>query len=83
MNENLNDVMIYKYYDMVKNKRIKTNAKFELVSPKQIIINHGNYTWLNDFQYKTFDEWKKENMSHEIINAYNDVKKKKETRDNK
>ena len=40
MNENVDDVAIYKYYDMVQNKRIRTNAKFELVSPKQIIVNH-------------------------------------------
>ena len=59
INENVDDVAIYKYYDMVQNKRITTNAKFEFVSPKQIITNHGNYSWLNDFQFKSFDVWKK------------------------
>ena len=34
MNENIDDVAIYKYYDMIQNKRITTNAKFELVSSK-------------------------------------------------
>ena len=51
MNGNVNDVVIYKYYDMVQNKRTTMNAKFELVSPKQIIVNHGKYSWLNDFQF--------------------------------
>ena len=58
MDENVNDVAIYNFYDMVQNKRIITNAKFELVSLKQIIANHGKYTWLNDYQFKTFDVWK-------------------------
>ena len=58
MDGNVNDIAIYKYYDMVQNKRITTNAKFELVSPKQIIVDHGKYTWLNDYQFKTFDVWK-------------------------
>ena len=58
MDENVNDVSIYNYYDIVQNKRITTNVKFELVSPKQIIVNHGRYTWFNDFQFKSFDVWK-------------------------
>ena len=41
MNESIDDVTIYKYYDMIQNKRFIINAKFELVSPNQIIINHG------------------------------------------
>ena len=41
MNENIDDVTIYKYYDMIQNKRFIINAKFELVSPNQIITNHG------------------------------------------
>ena len=45
MDENVNDVAIYKYYDMVQNKRITINAKFELVSPKQFFVNNGKYTW--------------------------------------
>ena len=57
---------------MIQNKRIITNAKFELVSPKQIIINHGQLKWLNDFQFKSFDVWKNDNMSNEIIITYND-----------
>ena len=56
MDENVNDVAIYKYYDMVQNKRIKTNSKFELVSQKQIIVNHEKYSLLNGFQFKSFDE---------------------------
>ena len=31
MNENIDDVTIYKYYDMVQNKSIIMNAKFELI----------------------------------------------------
>ena len=72
MNENVDDVTIYKYYDMIKNRRFIINAKFELVSPNQIIINHGQLKWLNDFQFKSFDEWKNDNMTNEIITTYND-----------
>ena len=36
----------------MKNTRIITNAKFEIVSAKQIIMNHENYTWSDDFQLK-------------------------------
>ena len=49
MSKNIDDVAIYKYYDMIQNKIITTNAKFKLVSPKNIIINHGHFSWLNDF----------------------------------
>ena len=49
MTKKNDDVAIYKYYDMIQNKRIRKNAKFQLVSPKQIIINHGQLKWLNDF----------------------------------
>ena len=31
MGESNDDIVIYKYYDMMKNKRLTTNAKFELV----------------------------------------------------
>ena len=31
MGENNDDIVIYKYYDTMKNKRLTTNAKFELV----------------------------------------------------
>ena len=41
MNENVDDITIYKDYDMIQNKRFIINAKFELVLPNQIIINHG------------------------------------------
>ena len=71
MNENINDIAIYKYYDIMQNKRITTNAKFELVSPKTIIVNHGNYSWLNDFQSQSFDVWKNNIMSNELITNYN------------
>ena len=37
MNEHIDNVAIYKYYDIIQNKRITTNAKFELVSPKQLL----------------------------------------------
>ena len=40
MGENHDDIAIFKYDDMMKIKRITTNAKFGLVSPKQIILNH-------------------------------------------
>ena len=40
MGENHDDIAIFKYDDMMKIKRITTNAKFGLVSSKQIIINH-------------------------------------------
>ena len=40
MGENHDDIAIFKYDDMMKNKRTTTNAKFGLVSPKQIILNH-------------------------------------------
>ena len=33
MNENIDDVTIYKYYDMIQNKSFIINTKFELVSP--------------------------------------------------
>ena len=72
MNENIDDITIYKYYDMIQNKIFIINAKFELVSPNQIIINHGQLKWLNDFQFKSFDEWKNDNMTNEIITTYND-----------
>ena len=72
INENIDDVAIYMYYDMVQNKRITTNAKFELVSPKQIIMNHWKYSWLNDFQFKSFDVWKSNIKSNELITKYND-----------
>ena len=72
MNENIDDVTIYKYYDMIQNKRLIINEKIELVSPNQIIINHGRLKWLNDFQFKSFDEWKNDNMTNEIITTYND-----------
>ena len=49
MDENVNDVAMYKYNDMVQNERITTNSKFELVSSKHIVVNHGKCTWLNDF----------------------------------
>ena len=58
MNDNIDNVAIYKYYDMIQNKRITTNAKFELVSPNEIIIHHGNFSWFNNFQFKSFDVWK-------------------------
>ena len=41
MDENINDVEIYKYYDMVQNTRLITNTKFELASSKQIIVNYS------------------------------------------
>ena len=66
MSKNIDDVAIYKYYDMIQNKIITTNAKFKLVSPKNIIINHGHFSWLNDFQFKSFDVWKNNNMSNNI-----------------
>ena len=66
MDENVNDVSIYNYYDIVQNKRITTNVKFELVSPKQISVNHEKYTWLNDYQFKIFDEWKNDYISKEL-----------------
>ena len=72
MNENVDDITIYKDYDMIQNKRFIINAKFELVLPNQIIINHGQLKWLNDFQFKSFDEWKNDNMTNEIIFTYND-----------
>ena len=58
---------------MVQNTRLITNEKFELVYPKQIIVNHGKYTWLNDFQFKTFDVWKNNYISKEFISEYNEV----------
>ena len=59
MDENINDVEIYKYYDMVQNTRLITNTKFELASSKQIIVNHSKCSsWWNDFQFKTFNVWK-------------------------
>ena len=35
MNENVDDITIYKDYDMIQNKRFIINAKFELVLPNQ------------------------------------------------
>ena len=54
MGENIDNITIHKYYDMMKNIRLITNIKFELVSPKQIIVKYRKYTWLNNFQFKTF-----------------------------
>ena len=34
MGEHIDGIDIHKYYDMKKNKKLTTNAKFELVSPK-------------------------------------------------
>ena len=73
MVENINDVEMYKYYDMVQNTRLITNAKFELVSPKIIIVNHGKYTWLNGYQFKTFYVQKNNYISKELIFEYNEV----------
>ena len=73
MDENVNDVAIYKYYDMVQNTRLITNAKFELVSPGQIIVNHVKYIRLNVYQFKTFDVWKNNYISKELISEYNEV----------
>ena len=58
IDENIDDIAIHKYYDMMKNTRIITNANFELLSSKKIIVNHGKYTLLNYFQFKTFNVWK-------------------------
>ena len=41
------------------------------MSPKTIIVNHGNYSWLNDFQSQSFDVWKNNIMSNELITNYN------------
>ena len=43
-----------------------------MVSPNEIIIHHGNFSWFNNFQFKSFDVWKNDNMSNEIITTYND-----------
>ena len=72
MSKNIDDVAIYKYYDMIQNKIITTNAKFKLFSPTKYIINHGHFSWLNDFQFKSFDVWKNNNMSNKLITIYND-----------
>ena len=63
IDENIDDIAIHKYYDMMKNTRIVTNANFELLPSKQIIVNHGKYTLLNDFQFKTFNVWKNNYIS--------------------
>ena len=63
MGVNINDVVIYKYYDMVQNTKLITNVKFEFMSLKKIIANHGKYTWLNDFQFKRFNVWKNNSIS--------------------
>ena len=73
MGENIDDITIHKYYDMMKNIRLTTHVKFELVSPKQIIVKHGKYTWLNNFQFKTFYVWKNDSISNELIDEYNVV----------
>ena len=73
LGEHIDDFAIYKYYDMMKSKRIITNTKFELVSPKQIIVTHGKYISLNDFQFKTFNVWKNNYISKELIFVYNKV----------
>ena len=57
---------------MVQNKRITTNTKFELVSPKTIIVKNGKYIWLNDYQFQTFDIWKNNYTSKELIFGYNE-----------
>ena len=57
----------------MKNTRIITNAKFEIVSAKQIIMNHEKYTWLDDFQLKTFNVWNNNSILKELIHAYNEV----------
>ena len=72
MDENINDVVIYKYYDMVQNTRLITYAKCELMSPKYIIVNNGKYTWSNYFQFKTFNVWKT-SISKELIFEYNEI----------
>ena len=56
----------------MQNTRLITNATFELVSPKQIIVNNGKYTWLNDYQFKAFDVWKNDYISKELISEYNE-----------
>ena len=50
IDENNDDIVIFKYYDMMRKLRLITNVKFKLVSSKKSIANHGKYSWLNDFQ---------------------------------
>ena len=73
MDEHINNVAIYKYHGMIQNTRLITNAKFELVYLKTIIVNHGKYIWLNDFQFKTFNVWKNNYISKELVDEYNEV----------
>ena len=42
------------------------------MSPKQIIVNHGKYTCLNDYQFHTFVVWKNNYISKESISEYNE-----------
>ena len=36
-------------------------------------MNHRKHTWLNDFQFKTFDVWKHNHISKELIDKYKEV----------
>ena len=57
---------------MMINRRRIINANFELVSPKRIMTNHGNYTWLNEFQFQSSNIWKNNTITKKLIDEYNE-----------
>ena len=34
-------------------------------------MSHGKHNWLNDFQFQTFNVWKNNSISKELIDEYN------------
>ena len=73
IDENHDDIAIFKCYDMMKKIRLITNVKFKLVSSKNIIANHGKHTWLIDFQLQTFNVRENNSISKELIDEYNEM----------
>ena len=57
---------------MMINRRRRINANFELVSPKRIMMNYGNYTWLNEFQFQSSNIWKNNTITKNLIDEYNE-----------
>ena len=71
MIESQYETTTFKHCDMMSNRRIIFNAKFELVSPIQIVMSHGKYIWLNDFQFQLFNIWRNNTITKYLIDECN------------
>ena len=72
MSESQDKIATFKYCDIMSNRRIIINAKFELVSPKRIMMNHGKYTCLNYVQFQSFNIWRNNTITKDLIDKYNE-----------